>query len=192
MRDKIERKRDIIREHVGKNGESEGSEIATQEEMCWLVEQAARDGILLSVRAQPNTWKQGDECYYYYIAMSIKGKRQYVRMFIDTYPLMTVSDLDKMLKETTDNPQAVENIKKILRLIQARDRRRRKRELERKREEEQYLAERKAAAAFEAECEEFAKHGNDLNWLVDRIETMGWEVTLRRNKPQDAIQGVSV
>ena len=32
---------------------------------------------------------------------------------------------------------------------------------------------------MEAERDECYEHRNDINWLVARIESMGWEVTLR-------------
>lgn len=179
MREKIEKKMEAIRKSIGERGLSDGTEIATQEEMRWLIEQATKDGILLSVKADPDTWQQEDECYYYYTAISIKEEKERVRQFADTYPLMTVGILNKLLNET-ENPKAVENIKQIRRLIQARDRRRRKR----KRDEEQFALECKVAEQIEAEREEAADHRNDLHWLVERIESMGWEVLLRR-KPKE-------
>lgn len=76
MREKIEKKLESIRKSIGKRGMSDGTEIATQEEMRWLVEQATKDGILLSVKAYPDTWQQEDECYYYYTAISIKEEKE--------------------------------------------------------------------------------------------------------------------
>lgn len=177
MREKIEKKMEAIRKSIGERGLSEGTEIATVAEMQWLMDQATKDGIMLSVMAEPNTWQQGDECYYYYTAMSVNAGKERVRKFVDTYPLMTVGTLNKLLNETKDL-QAIENIKQIRRLIQARDRRRRKR----KRDEEQFALECKIAEQIEAEREEAADHRNDLDWLVERIESLGWEVTLRRIK----------
>lgn len=179
IRPKIKEKRDAIWKSVGSHGHSDGTEIATQEEMRWLIEQATKDGILLSVKADPDTWQQEDECYYYYTAISIKEEKERVRQFVDIYPLMTVGILNKLLNETED-PKAVENIKQIRRLIQARDRCLRKR----KRDEEQFALECKIAEQIEAEREEAADHRNDLEWLVARIESMGWEVLLRR-KPKE-------
>lgn len=102
-----------------------------------------------------------------------------MRQFVDTYPLMTVGILNKLLYQANE-PSVEENIKQIRRLIQARDRRRRKR----KRDEEQFAQECKVAEQIEAERKEAADHRNDLHWLVERIESMGWEVLLRR-KPKE-------
>jgi len=179
MREKIENKLAAIRKSIGERGMSDGTEIATTEEIHWFVEQAAKDGILLSVKADPDTWQQEDECYYYYTAISIKEEKERVRQFVDTYPLMTVGTLNKLLYQANE-PSVEENIKQIRRLIQARDRRRRKR----KRDEEQFALECKIAEQIEAEREEAADHRNDLHWLVERIESMGWEVLLRR-KPKE-------
>lgn len=175
MREKIEKKLEAIRKSIGERGMSDGTEIATAAEIRWLVEQTTRDGILLSVRAEPDTWQQGDECYYFYTAMSINAGKEVVREFVDTYPLMTIGLLNSLLNETDDS-RTVENIKQIRRLIQARDRRRRKR----KRDEEQEMAELEERICIQLEREEAADHRNDLYWLVDRIESLGWEVTLRR------------
>jgi hypothetical protein len=178
MREKIEKKLAAIRKSIGERGISDGTEIATKEEMRWLVEQAAKDGILLHVSEDPGTWQQGDECYYYYTAMSVKMSKERVRQFVDTYSLITVGALNRLLYQANE-PRVEENIKQILRLIQARDRRRRAR----RRKEEQEMAEMEELNRIEAEREEAADHRNDLDWLVSRIESLGWEVTLRKKKP---------
>ena len=180
MRDKIVKKREAIWKSVTANGRSEGTEIATQEEVRWLMEQAARDGILIAFRAAPETWQQGDECYYYYYAITLKADKEKLRMFADTYQLPSVSALNKLLPPIgTTNPdeqRMAENIKKISRLKKASDRRRRRRKLE----DEQRELENHIVELMEAERDECYEHRNDLNWLVARIESMGWEVTLRR------------
>ena len=187
MRDKIVKKREAIWKIVTANGRSEGTEIATQEEVRWLMEQAARDGILIAFRAAPETWQQGNECYYYYYAITLKADKEKLRMFADTYQLLSVSALNKLLPPAgTINPdeqRVAENIKKIRRLKQASDRRRRRRKLE----DEQRELEEQIVELMEAERDECYEHRNDLNWLVARIESMGWEVTLRRKHAQECI-----
>lgn len=183
MRDKIVKKREAIWKSVTANGRSEGTEIATQEEVRWLMEQAARDGILIAFRAAPEAWQQSNECYYYYTALWIKAKKESLRQFVDTYQVLSVSALNKLLPPADcidpDEHRAAENIKKIRRLKQASDRRRRHRKLE---DEQRELEE-----LMEAERDECYEHRNDLNWLVARIESMGWEVTLR-SKPVLSVQ----
>lgn len=186
IREKIEKKLAAIRKSIGERGMSDGTEIATAAEIRWLVEQSTKDGILLSVRAEPDTWQQGDECYFFYTAMSINAGKEVVREFVDTYPLMTIGLLNSLLNETDDS-HTVENIKQIRRLIQARDRRRRKR----KRDEELFALKCKIVEQIEAEREEASDHRNDLDWLVARIESLGWEVTLRR-KPKDESNNIKV
>lgn len=182
MREEIERKRDAIRKRVEEKGQSEGTVIATLEELYWIVDQATRDGILMSFRADPGVYQKANECYFHYWAMSAYYDKSEVMRYIEHFQLLPVSALNKMLPPAdTTNPderRMAENIKKIRRLIQARDRRRRKR----KREEEQLQAELELSKRIEAEREEAADHRNDLNWLVARIESLGWEVTLRRKK----------
>ena len=150
------------------------------------MEQAARDGILIAFRAAPETWQQGNECYYYYTALWIKAKKESLRQFVDTYQVLSVSDLNKLLPPADcidpDEQRAAENIKQIHRVIQARDRRRR-----RKLEDEQRELENQIIELMEAERDECYEHRNDLNWLVARIESMGWEVTLR-SKPILSVQ----
>ena len=180
MTEEIKKKKDAIWTNVRRNGHSEGSVIATQEEVLWFIEQGACDGILITFSAAPETWKQGEQCYYYYYAITLKADKEKLRMFADTYPLPSVSALNKLLPPAgTTNPdeqRVAENIKKIRRLIQARDRRRRQRE----QEDEQRELENHIVELMEAERDACYEHRNDLNWLVARIESMGWEVTLRR------------
>lgn len=175
MREKIERKLAAIRKSIGERGMSDGTEIATKEEIRWLIEQTAKYGIMLSFTAEPNTWQQEDRCYYYYTALSIKADKKKVRDFVDVHPLLSVCALNSLLKKT-DEPQEVENIKQMRRLIQARDARRRRR----KRKKEQEKTEMEEQLRIDIEKMEAANHRNDLTWLVERIESMGWEVTLRR------------
>ena len=182
MIEEIKKKKDAIWTNVRRYGRSEGSVIATQKEVQWFLEQGACDGILITFRASPETWEQGEQCYYYYYAITLKADKEKLRMFADTYPLPSVSALNKLLPPAgTTNPKeqrVAENIKKIRRLIQARDRRRRQRE---QRELENLVE------LMEAERDECYEHRNDLNWLVARIESMGWEVTLRRKPAQECI-----
>ena len=183
MTEEIKKKKEAIWKSVKENGRSEGSVIATQEEVLWFIEQGACDGILITFRAAPETWQQGEQCYYYYYAITLKADKEKLRMFADTYQLLSVSALNKLLPPAgTTNPdeqRVAENIKKIRRLKQASDRRRRHRKLE---DEQRELEE-----LMEAERDECYEHRNDLNWLVARIESMGWEVTLR-SKPVLSVQ----
>ena len=180
MTEELKKKKDAIWKSVKENGRSEGSVIATQEELRWFIEQGACDGILITFSASPETWEQGEQCYYYYYAITLKADKEKLRMFADTYPLPSVGALNKLLPPagtaTLDEHRVAENIKKIRRLIQARDRRRRQRKLE----DEQRELESHIVELMEAERDECYEHRNDLNWLVARIESMGWEVTLRR------------
>ena len=181
MRDKILLKYHLIKEKVSIYGSSYGSEIATQDEVDWLVEQAARDGIMLSFKAAPDTWQQGDECYYHYSAMTIKERKERVRQFVDIYPLPSVSALKKMMPADTTDPdelRVAENIKAICRLKKAADSRRRRLQHNEEIEELQ----NQILECIEIDRQEAADHRDDLKWLVARIESMGWEVTLRRKK----------
>jgi cell division septum initiation protein DivIVA len=181
MIEEIKKKKDAIWTNVRMYGRSEGSVIATQKEVLWFLEQGACDGILITFRAAPEIWEQGKQCYYYYYAITLKADKEKLRMFADTYQLPSVSALNKLLPPAgTTNPdeqRVAENIKKIRRLKQASDRRRRQRKLE-----DEQLVE-----LMEAERDECYEHRNDLNWLVARIESMGWEVTLRRKQAQECI-----
>jgi hypothetical protein len=187
MTEEIKKKKDAIWTNVRTYGRSEGSVIATQKEVQWFLEQGACDGILITFSASPETWEQGKQCYYYYYAITLKADKEKLRMFADTYPLPSVSALNKLLPPadtaTLDEHRVAENIKKIRRLIQARDRRRRQRKLE----DEQRELENHIVELMEAERDECYEHRNDLNWLVARIESMGWEVTLRRKQAQECI-----
>ena len=180
MTEEIKKKKEAIWTNVRRNGRSEGSMIATQEEVLWFMEQGACDGILITFRAAPETWQQGEECYYYYYAITLKADKEMLRIFADTYQLPSVSTLNKLLPPIgTTNPdeqRMAENIKKISRLKKASDRRRRRRKLE----DEQRELENHIVELMVAERDECYEHRNDLNWLVARIESMGWEVTLRR------------
>ena len=64
MREEIEKKRDAIRKRVEEKGQSEGTVIATLEELYWIVDQATRDGILMSFRADPGVYQKANECYF--------------------------------------------------------------------------------------------------------------------------------
>ena len=187
MTEELKKKKDAIWKSVKTNGRSEGTVIATQQDLQWFIEQGVCDGILITFSASPRIYQQGDECFYYYYAISLKADKEKLRMFADTYQLLSVSALNKLMPPVdTTNPdelRVAENIKQIRRLVQARDRRRRKR----KQEDEQHELENQIIELMEAERDECYEHRNDLNWLVARIEQMGWEVTLRR-KPDEKIE----
>lgn len=184
MREEVERKRDAIRKRVEERGQSDGSVITTKKDVYWLVCQAAKDGIMLNVAEDPAVYQKGNECYYFYAAMSVNADKKKVRDFVDTYPLMTTGVLDDLLNETKESSE-VENIKKIRRLIQARDRRHRKRKREREREMAELKEKIRIEAQRQQDFEEAAANCNNLTWLVERIESLGWEVTLRRKSDNE-------
>ena len=200
IREKIRKRRDAI---VGRESCS-GEETATDEEMWWLLEQSAREGILLSYKDDPHTYHQGKEYYYHYCGISVFAEKEAVRLFVDTHPLADARSMWKLMKtiDTTDpeGQRVAYNIKRVRSAIIARERRHRKAEREEKKrqEEERREAEREARERREAEREEAARiaaeeaeqalrqeaydHCNDITWLVDRIERLGWQVTLIRKE----------
>lgn len=219
MREKIENTLKAIVKNVGKIGSCYGTEIGSRDEMRWLVEQTAREGILLSLRDAPEQYEKRNngtyECFYYFDAIAAGGDKDKVRAFADTKPLPSSRDLKRMLPDdSTTDPELLrqaENIRLVRKVVMAREARIRKREREEKRraEEEAELwrqeqQEREAAAERNrqeairqeeedrqrklqesmerelADRKEAADHRNDLTWLVDRIQSLGWEVTLRR------------
>lgn len=221
MREKIENTLKAIVKNVGKIGSCYGTEIGSRDEMRWLIEQSAREGILLSLRAAPEEYEKKlngtYECFYYYDAISAGGDKDKVRAFADTKPLPSSRDLKRLLPDaSTDDPELLrqaENIRRVRKVVMARENRIRKREreekrraeeeaelwrqeqqereaeLERNRQEEKRRREEQQARELQEELQrelddrkEAADHRNDLTWLVDRIESLGWEVTLRRRK----------
>ena len=131
IRPKIKEKRDAIWKSVGSHGHSDGTEIATEQEMYWLATEAASDGILLSYSASPETYKMGKECYYYYWAISINAEKQRVREFVDIRPLLSVKELSRLMPavDTTDEDElrVLKNLRRVRGLIVARNRRRNQR-----------------------------------------------------------------
>lgn len=160
---------------------SDGTEIATAAEMRWLMEQAARDGIMLHVSEEPDVYQKDGECYYYYTALSVNAGKERVRQFVDTYSLLPICALNKMIDDISE-PSVVENIKQIRRILQARDRRR----LVRRRKEEREMAKLEEEIRIEVERQEATANCNNLDWLIDRIESLGWEVLLRRKPKEDS------
>ena len=128
---KIKEKRDAIWKSVGSHGHSDGTAIGTEQEMYWMAQQAARDGILLSYSASPETYKNGKECYYYYWAMSIDAEKQRVREFVDTRSLLSTKEVSRLMPaiDTTDEDElrVLKNLRRVRGLIVARNRRRTKR-----------------------------------------------------------------
>ena len=219
MREKIENTLKAILKHVGQCGSCYGTEIGSRDEMRWLVEQTAREGILLSLRDAPEEYEKTSngtyECFYYYDAISAAASKDKVRRFADTYPLPSSRDLKRMLPDdSTTDPELLrqaENIRLVRKVVMAREARIRKREreekrraeeeaerwrqeqqereaeLERNRQEEKRRREEQQARELQEELQrelddrkDAADHRNDITWLVDRIESLGWEVTLRR------------
>ena len=180
IRDKIKQKREAIWKSVGKNGHSDGTVIGTEEEMFWLACQAARDGILLSYRDAPETYQKDNECYYYYDAMSITEEKEDVDRFVGTYPLLSAKDLRKLMpdedSENEEDQRVLSNLKRIRNMVIARNRRRNKH----RREMERWEAEMAEADRIDEERDEAYEHRDDLTWLVGRIESLGWKVTLTR------------
>lgn len=190
MRNIIVEKLEEIRSYALRDLHSvDGTAIGTEEEMQWMAERLACDGILITLWKQPETWQKGDECYYFFSAISIKANKKWVRGFVDGthYKDVCVGDMRKLLPKSTitdDDLRVAENIKAIISLLKARDSRRRRRE--RQEAEDQWIADyneaKQAYERCEAERQEAADHCNDLEWMVDRIEAMGWEVTLKRHR----------
>ena len=187
IREKIQQKCERIAASIAVNGRSEGTEIATQEEMYWLALQMALRGILFSYRSDESTYQNGDESYYYYWAISASEDRDTVDGFLGYYPVLPVSKLNK-LQTLADDSQQHENVKLVRRHVMRRDRQRRQREKKERLEQEAWEREQRENEEREQredkECEaaiqEAYDHRDDLIWLVSRIESLGWEVTLKR------------
>lgn len=185
MRDEIEKNLARIRKSIAEHGHSDGTAVATEEEARWMVEQSARDGILLHIKASPETWQEGDQCYYYYQAIAVSEEKDKVRWFVETYMKgMTVYYIDGLREyrpksnRTIDEQRTEDNLMAIRRLLQWRDRQRRKRH----QEEQRLDALQEVADLIEAEREEAADNRNNLEWLVSRIENLGWEVTITHKR----------
>lgn len=179
IRDKIKKKREAILKSIKYHGQTDGTEIATNLEMLWLAEQAARDGILLSYSEAKEVYDKEGESYYYYRAISVNAEKEDVRWFVEVYPLMPATELKRLMADTTDKCM-LKNIKKVRNLVLARDRRRRKRN----QEEERAMALAEIVKREEIEREEAADHRNDVEWLVNRIKSLGYADVKLYKKPK--------
>ena len=74
IREKIQQKCERIAASIADHGRSDGTEIATQEEMHWLALQMALRGVLFSYSADESTYQNGDESYYYYWTISARAR----------------------------------------------------------------------------------------------------------------------
>lgn len=162
IREKIQQKCERIAANIADHGRTEGTEIATHKEMHWLALQMALRGVLFSYSADKSTYQNGDESYYYYWAISASEERDKVDEFLRCYPVLSASELKKLY--IFDDSRQYENVKLVRRQVMRRDRQRRQRE-----EKER-----------EAAMQEAYDHRDDLTWLVSRIESLGWKVTLKR------------
>ena len=179
MRDEIEKKLARIRKSIAEHGHSDGTAVAPEEEARWMVEQSARDGILLHIKASPETWQEGDQCYYYYQAIAVSEEKDRVREFVETYMKgMTVYYIDGLREYISEGCRTEDNLMAIRRLLQWRDRQRRKHH----QEEQRRVALQEEAERIEAEREEATDNRDNLEWLVSRIENLGWEVTITHKK----------
>ena len=187
IREKIQRKCERIAASIANYGRSEGTEIATQEEMYWLALQMALRGVLFSYSADESTYQNGDESYYYYWAISASEDRDKVDGFLRYYPVLSASKLNK-LYILTDDSQQHENVKLVRRHVMRHDRQRRQRKKKERLEQEAWEREQRENEEREqreneereAAMQEAYDHRDDLVWLVSRIESLGWEVTLKR------------
>ena len=178
IREKIQQKCERIAASVADHGRSDGTEIATQEEMHWLALQMALRGVLFSYSADESTYQNGDEIYYYYWAISASEKRDKVDDFLRCYPVLSANELDKLY--ILDDSRQYDNVKLVRRQVMRRDRQRRQREKKERLEQEAWEREQREEEEREAAMQEAYEHRDDLTWLVSRIESLGWEVTLKR------------
>lgn len=172
IREKIQQKCERIAANIADHGHSDGTEIATHEEMHWLSLQMALRGVLFSYSADESTYQNGDESYYYYWAISASEERDKVDRFLRCLPVLSANELKKLYILAADDSRQYDNIKLVRRQVMRRDRQRRQREKEDCLKHEAW--EREAA------MQEAYDHRDDLTWLVSRIESLGWEVTLKR------------
>ena len=179
IREKIQQKCERIAASVADHGRSDGTEIATQEEMHWLALQMALRGVLFSYYADKSKYQNGDESYYYYWAISASEERDKVDGFLRCYPVLSASELNKLYILAANNQQ-YENAKLVRRQVMRRDRQRRQREKKERLEQEAWEREQREEEEREAAMQEAYDHSDDLTWLVSRIESLGWEVTLKR------------
>ena len=172
IREKIQQKCERIAANIADHGRSDGTEIATQEEMHWLALQMALRGVLFSYSADKSTYQNGDESYYYYWAISASKERDKVDGFLRCYPVLSASELNKLYILAANDSRQYENVKLVRRQVMRRDRQRRQRE--------KWEREQREEEECEAAMQEAYDHRDDLTWLVSRIESLGWKVTLKR------------
>ena len=133
IREKIQQKCERIAASIADHGHSESTEIATQEEMHWLALQMALRGVLFSYSAAESMYKNGEEIYYYYWAISASEKRDKVDGFLRCYPVLSASELNKLYILAADDSRQYKNVKLVRRQVMRRDRQRRQREKRRTR-----------------------------------------------------------
>ena len=180
IREKIQQKCERIAASIADRGRSDGTEIATQEEMHWLALQMALRGVLFSYSADESTYQNGDEIYYYYWAISASEERDKVDGFLRCLPVLSASELKKLHIIAAGDSRQYENVKLVRRQVMRRDRQRRQREKKKRLEQEALEREQREEEERKAAMQEAYDHRDDLTWLVSRIESLGWEVTLRR------------
>ena len=180
IREKIQQKCERVAASIADYGRSDGTEIATQEEMHWLALQMALRGVLFSYSADESMYQNGDESYYYYCAISASEKRDKVDGFLRCYPVLSVSELKKLHILAAGDSRQYENVKLVRRKVTRHDRQRRQREKKERLEQEAWEREQREEEEREAAMQEAYDHRDDLTWLVSRIESLGWEVTLKR------------
>ena len=179
IREKIQQKCERIAASVADHGHSDGTEIATHEEMHWLALQMALRGILFSYMADASKYQNGEEFYYYYWAISAREKRDKVDGFLRCYPVLSASELNKLYILAADDSRQYDNVKLVRRQVMRRDRQRRQREKKERLEQEAWEREQREKEELEAAMLEAYDHRDDLTWLVSRIKSLGWEVTLK-------------
>jgi len=180
IREKIQQKCERIAASIADHGRSDGTEIATHEEMHWLALQMALRGVLFSYSADESTYQNGDESYYYYWAISASEERDKVDEFLRCRPVLSASTLNKLYILASNDSRQYENVKLVRRQVMRRDRQRRQREKKERLEQEAWEREQREEEEREAAMQEAYDHRDDLAWLVSRIESLGWEVTLKR------------
>ena len=180
IRENIQQKCERIAANIADHGRSEGTEIATHEEMHWLALQMALRGVLFSYSADESTYQNGDESYYYYWAISASEKRDKVDGFLRCYPVLSASELKKLHIIAAGDSRQYDNVTLVRRQGMRHDRQRRQREKKERLEQEAWEREQREEEEREAAMQEAYDHRDDLAWLVSRIESLGWEVTLKR------------
>jgi len=186
IREKIQQKCERIAANIADHGCSEGTEIATQMEMLWLALQMTLRGVLFSYSADESTYQNGDESYYYYWAISASEERDKVDGFLRCYAVLSANELKKLYILVADDSRQYDNVKLVRRQVMRRDRQRRQREKkerlewEQREKEERLEREQREEEKREAAMQEAYDHRDDLTWLVSRIESLGWEVTLKK------------